>query len=200
MRARPALPGMSAMVEKFQHVDFGRCPRVYCQGQPCLPVGQSDIPRQRTVKIFCPVRAAQTPAAAAGHRSASVWLCMCLESCRAASRWRAKCACLQSVRRAPSAKLARRECSAVAILLSDAKRSLVLAAECWLLRAQKCFDIYFPKQTRSGCAIIPLALLLPPPSPVPSTAPRLLPVLLLLLLLLFCGTRHLPACPPVDSD
>lgn len=48
--------GMAAMVEKFQHVDFGRCPRVYCQGQPCLPVGQSDIPRQRTVKIFCPVR------------------------------------------------------------------------------------------------------------------------------------------------
>ena len=76
-----------------------------------------------------------------------------------------------------------------------------MLSECWLLRAQKCFDIYFPKQTRSGCAIIPLALLLPPPSPVPSTAPRLLHVLLLLLLLLlFCGTRHLPARPPVDSD
>eukprot|EP01045_Picozoa_sp_COSAG04_P018879 COSAG04_NODE_1784_length_5588_cov_2.790854_2_plen_237_part_00 len=46
--------GMAVMLEKFQHVDFGRCPRVYCQGQPCLPVGQSDVPRQRTVKIFCP--------------------------------------------------------------------------------------------------------------------------------------------------
>ena len=30
-------------LEKFQHVDFGRCPRVYCQGQPCLPVGQSGV-------------------------------------------------------------------------------------------------------------------------------------------------------------
>ena len=29
-----------------------RCP--VAAVQPCLPVGQSDIPRQRTVKIFCP--------------------------------------------------------------------------------------------------------------------------------------------------
>nr|GFB69326.1 casein kinase II subunit beta-4 [Tanacetum cinerariifolium] len=37
--------GMSAMLEKYKNYDFGRCPRVYCCGQPCLPVGQSDIPR-----------------------------------------------------------------------------------------------------------------------------------------------------------
>ncbi|KAL9275245.1 Casein kinase II subunit beta-1-like protein [Drosera capensis] len=38
--------GMAAMVlEKYKSCDFGRCPRVYCSGQPCLPVGQSDIPR-----------------------------------------------------------------------------------------------------------------------------------------------------------
>jgi len=46
--------GLSVMLEKFKNVAFGRCPRSYCQGQPVLPVGQSDLPRQGTVKIFCP--------------------------------------------------------------------------------------------------------------------------------------------------
>ncbi|KAH7514315.1 hypothetical protein FEM48_Zijuj11G0075900 [Ziziphus jujuba var. spinosa] len=46
--------GMAAMLEKYKNYDFGRCPRVYCAGQPCLPVGQSDIPRSSTVKIYCP--------------------------------------------------------------------------------------------------------------------------------------------------
>ncbi|GAB4861999.1 Putative casein kinase II subunit beta-4 [Ancistrocladus abbreviatus] len=46
--------GMAAMLEKYKNYDFGRCPRVYCSGQPCLPVGQSDIPRSSTVKIYCP--------------------------------------------------------------------------------------------------------------------------------------------------
>eukprot|EP01097_Dermamoeba_algensis_P004216 TRINITY_DN2787_c0_g1_i1.p1 TRINITY_DN2787_c0_g1~~TRINITY_DN2787_c0_g1_i1.p1 ORF type:complete len:261 (-),score=36.15 TRINITY_DN2787_c0_g1_i1:392-1174(-) len=46
--------GLAAMVEKYNTVQFGRCPRVYCQGQPVLPVGQSDIPRMNTVKLYCP--------------------------------------------------------------------------------------------------------------------------------------------------
>eukprot|EP00252_Welwitschia_mirabilis_P020697 TRINITY_DN511_c0_g1_i2.p1 TRINITY_DN511_c0_g1~~TRINITY_DN511_c0_g1_i2.p1 ORF type:complete len:306 (-),score=50.30 TRINITY_DN511_c0_g1_i2:306-1223(-) len=46
--------GMNAMLEKYKSNDFGRCPRVCCTGQPCLPVGQSDIPRTSTVKIYCP--------------------------------------------------------------------------------------------------------------------------------------------------
>ncbi|XP_006345542.1 putative casein kinase II subunit beta-4 isoform X2 [Solanum tuberosum] len=46
--------GIAAMLEKYKNYDFGRCPRVYCSGQPCLPVGQSDIPRASTVKIYCP--------------------------------------------------------------------------------------------------------------------------------------------------
>ncbi|KAF3448212.1 hypothetical protein FNV43_RR08925 [Rhamnella rubrinervis] len=46
--------GMAAMLDKYKNYDFGRCPRVYCAGQPCLPVGQSDIPRSSTVKIYCP--------------------------------------------------------------------------------------------------------------------------------------------------
>jgi casein kinase II subunit beta len=32
---------------------FGKCPRVLCQGQPLLPVGLSDIPRSKGVKLYC---------------------------------------------------------------------------------------------------------------------------------------------------
>eukprot|EP01117_Protostelium_nocturnum_P001115 TRINITY_DN11437_c0_g1_i1.p1 TRINITY_DN11437_c0_g1~~TRINITY_DN11437_c0_g1_i1.p1 ORF type:complete len:235 (-),score=72.43 TRINITY_DN11437_c0_g1_i1:162-866(-) len=46
--------GLSQMMEKYNNIEFGRCPRVFCQGQPLLPVGQSDIPRTNTVKLFCP--------------------------------------------------------------------------------------------------------------------------------------------------
>ncbi|KAH0664213.1 hypothetical protein KY284_029144 [Solanum tuberosum] len=46
--------GLAAMLEKYKTAEFGRCPRVYCCGQPCLPVGQSDIPRQSRVNIYCP--------------------------------------------------------------------------------------------------------------------------------------------------
>ncbi|KAK9667935.1 hypothetical protein RND81_13G021800 [Saponaria officinalis] len=46
--------GMAAMLEKFKNYEFGRCPRAYCAGQPCLPVGQSDLPRTSTLKIYCP--------------------------------------------------------------------------------------------------------------------------------------------------
>jgi casein kinase II subunit beta len=46
--------GLQSMMEKYTSSDFGRCPRVFCQGQQVLPVGQSDIPRTNTVKLFCP--------------------------------------------------------------------------------------------------------------------------------------------------
>jgi len=49
-RAAPALP----QFDKYQDVDFGRCSRVYCDGQPLLPVGQSDLPRKYTVTLYCP--------------------------------------------------------------------------------------------------------------------------------------------------
>ncbi|TVU15013.1 hypothetical protein EJB05_38511 [Eragrostis curvula] len=47
----PALP---LNLDKYKSYDFGRCPRVYCSAQPCLPVGLSDVPRSSTVKIYCP--------------------------------------------------------------------------------------------------------------------------------------------------
>eukprot|EP00536_Pseudo-nitzschia_multiseries_P000373 jgi/Psemu1/317294/estExt_fgenesh1_pm.C_50011 len=46
--------GMHAMYEKYRSAAFGRCPRVFCQGQPALPVGLSDLPRNYTVNVFCP--------------------------------------------------------------------------------------------------------------------------------------------------
>mmetsp|Transcript_54521 Transcript_54521/g.62927 ORF Transcript_54521/g.62927 Transcript_54521/m.62927 type:complete len:459 (+) Transcript_54521:39-1415(+) len=46
--------GMHAMYEKYRAAAFGRCPCVFCQGQPVLPVGLSDLPRNYTVNVFCP--------------------------------------------------------------------------------------------------------------------------------------------------
>jgi len=46
--------GLSQMLEKVNKYDFDRCPRVFCQGQAVLPVGQSDIPRTNTLKLYCP--------------------------------------------------------------------------------------------------------------------------------------------------
>jgi casein kinase II subunit beta len=46
--------GMQQMLEKYKSSEFGRCPRVLCEGQSVLPVGQSDIPHKLTVKVFCP--------------------------------------------------------------------------------------------------------------------------------------------------
>lgn len=31
------------MMDKFKNCDFGRCPRVFCNGQACLPVGLSGV-------------------------------------------------------------------------------------------------------------------------------------------------------------
>lgn len=45
--------GMNAVLDKYKNIHYGRCPRAYCCGQPCLPVGTSDIPRTSTVKTYC---------------------------------------------------------------------------------------------------------------------------------------------------
>lgn len=46
--------GLGKMLEKYKRADFGRCPRVLCWQQPLLPVGLSDNPFQKAVKLFCP--------------------------------------------------------------------------------------------------------------------------------------------------
>ncbi|KAG6852842.1 hypothetical protein C0991_008661 [Blastosporella zonata] len=41
------------MLEKYKRADFGRCPRVFCQLQPLLPVGLTDVPYEKSVKLYC---------------------------------------------------------------------------------------------------------------------------------------------------
>ncbi|KAI3633396.1 hypothetical protein MIR68_008343 [Amoeboaphelidium protococcarum] len=45
--------GLYAMQQKFKSGHFGRCPRVWCQGQALLPVGLTDVPGQLGVKLYC---------------------------------------------------------------------------------------------------------------------------------------------------
>jgi len=45
--------GLGKMLEKYKKADFGRCPRVLCQSQPLLPVGLTDAPYEKSVKLFC---------------------------------------------------------------------------------------------------------------------------------------------------
>jgi casein kinase II subunit beta len=40
-------------LDKFKRADFGRCPRVLCASQPLLPVGLTDIPYEKSVKLYC---------------------------------------------------------------------------------------------------------------------------------------------------
>ncbi|PWN42905.1 hypothetical protein IE81DRAFT_112276 [Ceraceosorus guamensis] len=46
--------GLQKMVDKYKRDDFGRCPRVLCYQQALLPVGLSDLPFHKAVKLFCP--------------------------------------------------------------------------------------------------------------------------------------------------
>ncbi|KAF8577587.1 hypothetical protein K439DRAFT_1364398, partial [Ramaria rubella] len=45
--------GLAKMLEKYKRADFGRCPRVLCQSQPLLPVGLTDVPYEKSVKLYC---------------------------------------------------------------------------------------------------------------------------------------------------
>lgn len=46
--------GLTLMAEKMKRKEFGKCPRVLCQDQPVVPVGLSDIPGIKGVKLYCP--------------------------------------------------------------------------------------------------------------------------------------------------
>ncbi|CAG8886224.1 unnamed protein product [Penicillium egyptiacum] len=46
--------GLAKMLEKYKKSDFGKCPRVMCDGHALLPLGESDLPNISTVKLYCP--------------------------------------------------------------------------------------------------------------------------------------------------
>jgi casein kinase II subunit beta len=46
--------GLRKMGEKYQRGDFGKCPRVFCNGQNVLPIGLTDLPRKKSMRLYCP--------------------------------------------------------------------------------------------------------------------------------------------------
>ncbi|GAD96623.1 casein kinase 2 beta' regulatory subunit Ckb2, putative [Paecilomyces variotii No. 5] len=45
--------GLAKMLDKYKKGDFGKCPRVACEQHPLLPMGLSDLPNNKTVKLYC---------------------------------------------------------------------------------------------------------------------------------------------------
>ncbi|KKK16336.1 hypothetical protein P175DRAFT_0529560 [Aspergillus ochraceoroseus IBT 24754] len=45
--------GLAKMVEKYKKGDFGKCPRVMCDANTLLPMGQHDIANMSTVRLYC---------------------------------------------------------------------------------------------------------------------------------------------------
>lgn len=43
----------SPQLDKYKKAEFGKCPRVDCYSHPLLPMGLSDIPNLKPVKLYC---------------------------------------------------------------------------------------------------------------------------------------------------
>jgi casein kinase II subunit beta len=48
-----SLAYLKSQLEKYKKADFGKCPRVMCKSHPLLPMGQSDNPNVKAVKLYC---------------------------------------------------------------------------------------------------------------------------------------------------
>jgi casein kinase II subunit beta len=46
--------GLALMKEKFQRGTFGRCPRIRCEDQQLLPIGETQTPNKHSAKLYCP--------------------------------------------------------------------------------------------------------------------------------------------------
>jgi len=45
--------GLAKMMEKYKSGVFGKCPRIICESQPLLPMGQHDVANISNVKLYC---------------------------------------------------------------------------------------------------------------------------------------------------
>lgn len=45
--------GLAKMMDKYKQGVFGKCPRVICESQHLLPMGQNDIANASQVKLYC---------------------------------------------------------------------------------------------------------------------------------------------------
>ncbi|KOS21120.1 Casein kinase II subunit beta-2 [Escovopsis weberi] len=45
--------GLTKMLDKYKKGEFGKCPRVNCHSHPLLPMGLSDVPALKPVKLYC---------------------------------------------------------------------------------------------------------------------------------------------------
>ena len=46
--------GIAKMIEKYKAAEFGYCKKVFCENEPMLPIGLSDVPGTAMVKLYCP--------------------------------------------------------------------------------------------------------------------------------------------------
>lgn len=58
LKSSPSLIGFAdrsrpLQLEKYKKADFGKCPRVMCHSHPLLPMGLSDVPSMKPVKLYC---------------------------------------------------------------------------------------------------------------------------------------------------
>lgn len=49
-----SVKGLTKVIEKYRVNDYGKCPRLLCSNQNCLPVGITDQPGSKCVKLYCP--------------------------------------------------------------------------------------------------------------------------------------------------
>ena len=48
------MKGIAKMIEKYKAAEFGYCKKVFCENEPMLPIGLSDVPGTAMVKLYCP--------------------------------------------------------------------------------------------------------------------------------------------------
>ena len=49
------MKGIAKMTEKYKAAEFGYCKKVFCENEPMLPIGLSDVPGEAMVWLNCTV-------------------------------------------------------------------------------------------------------------------------------------------------